>query len=141
MAPHVGVEGGAVVVLGLLGDRPELAFGAGVVDGHVDAAETLHGLLDEAAHVTLVAHVGTQVLGTNAERAQFGSQRLAGFFAAAADHQSRAFGSKGQGGGTADAREGAGDQDDGLAHAGAPSGGARGCVVMERTLIAAACGH
>src|SRR5207249_11306330 len=68
----------------------QLAFGAGVVDGDVQAAEVLDDMLDQAAHFGLMAHVGTQVLGADAKGAQFGCQRLAGFVAAAGHNHARA---------------------------------------------------
>ncbi len=101
---------------------PELAFGAGVVDGHVDAAEALHGLLDQAADLGLVAHIGAQVLGTHAQGAQFGGQGVAGFVAAAADDQAGPFAGEGQRGGAADAGQRASDEDDRVGSSGAPCG-------------------
>ena len=46
-AEHIGIEGGGVAFRGLLGDRAGLAFGAGIVDGDVEAAEPGDGLVDK----------------------------------------------------------------------------------------------
>src|SRR5207245_1623307 len=67
------------------------------------ATEVLDAMLDQAAHFGLMAHVGTQVLGADAKGAQFGCKGLAGFVAAAGHNHARAFTSKGQRSGTADA--------------------------------------
>ena len=115
-AEHVGVEGSGVTLGGLLGDRPGLAFGAGIVDGDIEAAEAGDGLVDQVPHVVLVAHIGANEFRLRAERAEFGDQRLAGVVAAAGDDDAGAFAGKGQGGGAADAGQGAGDQDNGIAH-------------------------
>ena len=82
-AEHVGVEGGGIAFGGLLRHRAGLAFGAGVVDGHVQATKARNGPIDQVAHLVLVAHVGRHELGFSAERAQFGlTSFLAGFLVA-----------------------------------------------------------
>src|SRR5271155_4637887 len=80
-----------VGLCGLLRDRAGLAFGTGVVDGHIEAAKARDGLIDQVAHIVVVAHVGTPILRLNADLAEFGDQFLAGFVAAAGDNDARAF--------------------------------------------------
>src|SRR2546426_664225 len=55
--------------------------GPGVVDGHIQATEARDGLIDQAAYIVLVAHVGAQEFGLTAEVAEFGDQFTAGFLA------------------------------------------------------------
>jgi hypothetical protein len=121
-AEDVGVEGGGVALGGLVGHRSGLAFGAGVVDRHIQPAEPRHGLVDQGADVVFVAYVGAQERGFGAEAAQFFRQRLAGFVAAAGDDDPRPITGESQRGGSADARQGAGDQDDFCAHGTVPCG-------------------
>jgi hypothetical protein len=63
-----------------------------------------------------VAHVCADEFGLGAKRAQLFGQRVAGFVAAAGDDEAGAVFGVGDGGGAADAGEGAGDQYDGIAH-------------------------
>ena len=58
-AQHIGVEGGRVAFGGLVNDRARPAFGARGIDGGVDPAKARYSLIDQTAHVILMAHVGT----------------------------------------------------------------------------------
>ncbi len=111
-AEDVGVEDGGVGLGGLVGDGAGFAFGAGVVDGDVEAAEALDGAVDEAADVVLAADVGGDEFGVGAEGADFVGERAALFLAAAGDDDLRAGTGEGERGGAADASECAGDEDD-----------------------------
>ena len=71
-AEHIGVEGGGVAFGGLIRDRARLAFGACGIDGGVEPAKARDSLVDQIAHVILVAHVGTDERGFGAEAAQLG---------------------------------------------------------------------
>jgi hypothetical protein len=62
----------AVALCGLLRDRAGLAFGTGVVDGNIQAAKALDGLIDQVAHIVVMAHVGTPILRLSADVAEFG---------------------------------------------------------------------
>jgi hypothetical protein len=95
-AEHVGVDDGGAIVGRLPGQRPELPFGASVVDRYVQATEALDDLFDQTANLGFVAHVGVQVLRTHAHGAQFGGQCLAGFIAAARNGNAGAFAGEGQ---------------------------------------------
>ena len=71
-AQHVSVEGGRVILRGLLHYRSGLAFRTRSVDGHVQAAKPLDGLINQTAHIVFEAHVGAEVFSLHAERTQFG---------------------------------------------------------------------
>ena len=62
-AEDVRVERRGVGVRGLVGDRADLAFGAGVVDRDIESAEPGDGLVDQSADIVLVADVGVDELG------------------------------------------------------------------------------
>ena len=47
-AEHIGVEHGRIALGCLLGDRTGMALGAGIVDCHIEPAEALDGLIDQA---------------------------------------------------------------------------------------------
>jgi hypothetical protein len=115
-AKHIGVEHRRVAVRRLLGDRPRLALGAGIIDGDVEPAEAGDGVIDQAAHILFVAHVGLDEGGLRAERMELGFQRLAFGLAAAGGDDGCAVLGEGQRGGAADAGQCAGDQDDGRGH-------------------------
>jgi hypothetical protein len=102
-AEHIGIEGGGVAVGGLLRHRAGPAFGAGGVDGRVEATEACDGLIDQAAHIVFVAHVRTDEFGLCAEGAQLARQRLAGFVLAAGDDHAVALLRESKGCSTADA--------------------------------------
>ena len=71
-AEHVSVEGGRVAFGGLINNRARLTLGACGVDGGVDPAEPRNSLVDQTAHVVLVAHVGTDERRFGAEAAELG---------------------------------------------------------------------
>ena len=77
-AEDVGVEGGRVALPGLLRHRTGLAFGAGVIDGYIQATEAGYGLIDQVAHIIFVPHVGAPIFGLRAEGSEFdmGSRTL-----------------------------------------------------------------
>jgi hypothetical protein len=125
-AEHIGVEGGRVAFDGLLSHRTRPALGARGIDGGVDPAKARNSLVDQTAHVVLVAHVGTNECHFGAEAAEFGFQRLAFGFPAARHDDGCAVFSEGRGGGSADAGQSAGDQDNRVAHMADP------CDTVER---------
>src|SRR5882757_9364474 len=57
-AQHVGIERSGIALSGLIDDEAGLTFGAGDVDGYVEAAEAGHGLVDQAADFIIVTYVG-----------------------------------------------------------------------------------
>ena len=99
----------AVTFGGLSVARAGLALGAGIVDRDIETAEARNGLIDQAAHLVLMAYVGMHELGFRAKVTQLGNQRLAGVVAAAGDDDAGAFASESEGSGPADAGKGAGD--------------------------------
>jgi len=107
----VGIEGRRVGLGGLFGDRPRLAFCAGIVYGDVEPAESRDGLVDEVAHVILVTHVSADEFGLGAEIAQFRGEFIAGVLASAGDNDSRPVTGERDGGGAANSGQCAGDQD------------------------------
>src|SRR5271167_192021 len=70
-AEYVGVESRSIAFGGLLRDGAGLAFGTGVVDGNIEAAEALDGLIDQLAHIVVTAHVGAPILRLSADVAEF----------------------------------------------------------------------
>jgi hypothetical protein len=62
-AEDVRVERRGVGVRGLVGDRPDLAFGARVVHRDVETAEPGDGLVHQGADVVLPADIGVDELG------------------------------------------------------------------------------
>jgi hypothetical protein len=90
-AEHVGVEGGGIRVGGLLRHRARLAFGAGVVDRCVQAAEARDGPIDQFPHVVLVANVGAEEFDFSAECTQLSRELLAGLLVATGDNDAVAF--------------------------------------------------
>jgi hypothetical protein len=122
-AEDIGIEGRGVALRGLVGNRAGLAFGAGVVDGDVEAAEPGDGLVDELADVVLVADVGTHELSFRAQRTQLGDQRSACVIAAAGNDDIRAFPREGERAGAADTGQGTCDQNNWMAHETSPQTG------------------
>jgi len=119
-AEHIGIEGGRVALRCLLRHRTWLAFGAGVVDRHIEPAEARHGLVDQVAHVVFVAHVSADEFSFHAEAAELLGQSMSLLVAAAGDNNPGTLLSEGQGGGTANTGQGAGDQDNGGGHGASP---------------------
>ncbi len=113
---HVGVEGGRVAFAGLLSHRSRPTFGARGVDGGVDPAEACDGLIDQAGHVVLAAHVGADESRLGTEAAELGFQCLAFSFPAAGRDDPCAFLCEGDSGRAADASQRACDQHNGVAH-------------------------
>jgi hypothetical protein len=68
-----------------------------------------------------VTNVGANEFGFRADSTQFADQSLAGIIAAAGNDDTGAFIGEGERGGTADAGQGASNQDDGVLHASSPS--------------------
>src|ERR1700731_3814160 len=115
-AENVGVESRRVALGGLLRHRTGLAFGAGGVNSHIQGTEARHRLIDQVSYVVLVSYIGFHVFRLRVESAEFSHQILAGFVASARDNDARALFREGKGGGSSDAREGAGDQNNGDIH-------------------------
>ena len=96
----------------MLGDRTEGALGARVVDGHVEAAEARDGPLDHRANVLFLADVGLDEFGLRTEGAELLDEFRTRFLAPARHDHDRAFPGEGDGGGAANTRQAAGDQND-----------------------------
>ena len=73
----VGVEGGCVALGGLIDDEARLPFGAGDVDGRIEAAESGHCLVDQTSDFFVVPYVGLHENGLRAEPLQFDFEGLA----------------------------------------------------------------
>jgi hypothetical protein len=86
----------------LFGHRAELAFGAGIIDGDVEAAEPRDGFVDQVLHLILAADIGTNEFHFRAKGTKLGGQCLASVIAAAGDDDASAFVREGEGGGAAD---------------------------------------
>src|SRR5260370_38890081 len=115
-AKHIGVEGGCVGLGRLLGHRAGLAFGAGRVDGRVQAAKPRHGPIDQTADFVVMTNVGLDEGGLGAEAAKFGFEGFAFRVPAAGDDDAGALLGEGDGGGAPDAGQGPGNQDNRRAH-------------------------
>ena len=119
-AEDVGIEGGSVAFGGLLRYRARLAFGAGAIDGHVQATKPRDCLIDQAAHIVLVPHIGPHKFSFRAEFAKLVNQLLAFFVAAAGNNNARAFLCKGHRSGTANTCQRASNQNNGCSHFSSP---------------------
>src|SRR3984893_7979293 len=115
-AKNVGIEGGRVALGGLLRNGTGLAFGSGGVYSHIQATEARDSLIDEAAHIIFMADVSAPILCLSADLAEFSRQISAGFVASTRDNYVRTLFREGDCGGSSNAREGAGDQNNGGIH-------------------------
>jgi hypothetical protein len=115
-AEDIGVERRGIAFRGLLRDRADLAFGAGIVHRDIDAAKASYGLVDQSADVILLADVGVDELGLRTERAQLLDERLAGLITPTGNDHLRALLGEGDGGGAPNAGKSTGDQDNLIAH-------------------------
>ena len=89
-AENIGVERRGIAFRGLVRDRANLAFGAGIVHRDIETAKPRDGLVDQSADVILLADVGVDELGLGTERAQLLDELLAGLIAPAGnDHLAR----------------------------------------------------
>jgi hypothetical protein len=77
-AEHIGVEHGGVAFLRLLGHGTRMTLGAGIVDGNIEPAKALHGLVHKNAHLIVMAHVGADELRLSPLRAELLGKLLAG---------------------------------------------------------------
>jgi len=57
-AENIGLERRGKAFRGLVGDRADLTFGGGVVDGDIEAAKASDGLVDQCADLVFPADVG-----------------------------------------------------------------------------------
>src|SRR6202023_2643618 len=115
-AENIRVERRGIAFRGLVRDRANLAFGAGIVHRDIETAKPCDGLVDQSADVILLADVGVDELGLRAERAQLLNERLAGLIAPTGNDHLRALLGEGDGGGAPDAGVATGDQDILCAH-------------------------
>jgi hypothetical protein len=115
-AENIGVEGRGIAFRGLVGDRADLAFGAGIVHRDIETAKPRDGLVDQGADIIVLADVGIDELGLRTERAQFLDERLAGLITPTGNHHLRTLPGEGEGGGAPNTSETAGDQNNGHAH-------------------------
>src|ERR1043166_8165572 len=90
-AEHIGVEGGGVGIGGLLCHGGGVAFGAGAVDGGIQATEARDGPIDPAPYVVLLAHIRAHEFDVSAERAKLSREFLAGRLVTTSDNDSAAF--------------------------------------------------
>jgi hypothetical protein len=109
-AEHIRVKGRCVAFRRLFGDRAGLTFRSGVVYGYVDTAEAGDCLVDEIANVCFLTHIRFHELDFGAEAAQFFRERQALLVTSSGNDELRAFLRERDGCGTANARQGAGDQ-------------------------------
>src|ERR1700719_183262 len=115
-AEHIGVEHSCIALGSLLDQRARVSFGAGIVDRDIQAAEALDSLFDKVAHVVFVTHVRQNESGFSAEATKLFFECLAFGLAAAGYNDRRALFGKGKRGGTTDAGQSAGDQDNRSTH-------------------------
>src|SRR3984893_4001252 len=114
-AENIRVERRSIAFRGLVRDRANLAFGAGIVHRDIETAKPCDGLVDQSADVILLADVSVDELGLRTERAQLLNERLAGLFTPTGNDHLRALLGEGDGGAT-DAGQGASDQHYWVAH-------------------------
>ena len=101
-AENIGVERRGIALCGLIGDRPNLAFGAGIVHRDIETAKPRDGLVDQSADVFVLADVGVDELGLRTERAQLLDERLADLVTPTGDNHFCALLGEGDGGGAPD---------------------------------------
>jgi hypothetical protein len=92
----------------LLGQRPGLAFGTGVIHGDIQATKTLDGLVDEIAHVVLAPDVRAHEFRFGAQSAQLRDQRPS-IVPSTGNYDARTFLSERESRGATDACEGSCD--------------------------------
>src|SRR6267154_3684725 len=85
-AENIRVEGRGIAFRGLVRDRADLAFGAGIVHRDIDTAEPCDGLVHQSADLIVLADVGVDELGLRTERAQLLDERLAGLITPTGNH-------------------------------------------------------
>src|SRR5581483_8067166 len=115
-AENIRVERRGIAFRGLLRDRADLAFGAGIVHRDVETAKPCDDLVDQVAHFIVVANVGLDEGGVGTGAAQLGLESLALRFPAAGNDEAGTDLGKGQSGGATDACERSRDQNDRLVH-------------------------
>src|SRR6202049_3874434 len=99
---NIGVERRGIAFRGLVRDRANLAFGAGIVHRDIETAKPCDGLVDQSADVILLADVGLDELGLRTERTQLLNERLAGLITPTGNDPLRALLGEGDGGGAPD---------------------------------------
>ena len=82
----------------------------------IETAKPCDGLVDQRAHVILLADVGVDELGLRTERAQLFNERLASLIAPTGNDHLRALLGEGERGGATDAGQGSRDQYDWVTH-------------------------
>src|SRR5882757_466420 len=115
-AQHVGIERSGIALSGLIDDEAGLTFGAGDVDGYVEAAEAGHGLVDQAADFIIVTYVGLDKDAFPPYPLEFNFEGLTLSGTAAGNNQTSADLGECHCGGATDAGQGTCDEDDGLVH-------------------------
>ena len=119
-AENIRVERRGIAFRGLVRDRANLAFGAGIVHRDIETAKPCDGLVDQVADFIVAANVGLDEGGFGTQAAQLALESLALRFPATGNDEAGTVLGKGQSGGAADACEGARDQDDRLFHCATP---------------------
>jgi hypothetical protein len=89
----------------LIDDGPRMAFGARVVDRHVDVTKTREGSIDERLNLIVAAHVAGDELGLGTERQELLRQRLPLLLVTSRDDELCALSGKGKRGRPPDAGE------------------------------------
>src|SRR6266851_6826562 len=115
-AEHVGVEGRCVALGTLRRYGARFAFSAGSIDGHIQATKPCDRLVNQAAHLVLVAHIGAKKLGFGSQLAEFSNQLLALGVVPARSNDASAFAREGECCGTSNTCECASNQHHGLLH-------------------------
>src|SRR5260370_42241172 len=112
-AKDVGVKGGGVTLGGLFRYRAGPALRARVIDGGIQAAKALDRMINETAHIVLMAHVGADEFGFGTQLAEFGFQLATLLFAPAGNDDASSFLRESDSSGSANAGQGTSDEDDG----------------------------
>ena len=68
---YIGIENVVIALGGNIGSRTGSAHCAGVIDGNIEAAETIDDLVDEVLDFLFMPNVGAHKFGLSAERAKF----------------------------------------------------------------------
>ena len=86
---NIAVERGRIALRSLFSDETAQSFRSRVIDGNIQASETLDGFIHKSPHVVFVADVRMNEHSVCAELQELGNQRLALIVSTAGDDDLR----------------------------------------------------
>src|SRR5882757_2900144 len=85
-AENVGIKDRRIAFGSLFRYRTRSAFGAGVINGHIQATKTCDGLVNQTSYFGFVTHIGAHEFGFSPEFAKLSDELLTFLFASARTH-------------------------------------------------------